>query len=102
MSDKSIAEYRAEGHEKGKQAAKDLSSALNSMTFEKEVVKGFVEGMTVQHRTLQQCSMKAIYAVIVEFAEMNDRGAFDLRNQDTVKFCKKVVEQNKDAHFFFI
>ena len=102
MSDMSMDDYRKEGHDKGKQIAKDLSNALNSMTFDKEVVKGFVEGITQQHRTLQQCSMRAIYAVIKEFAEMHEKGVYDARNRDTVEFCAKIVEQNKDAHFAFV
>ena len=100
MSD--MEDYKREAHEKGLKAAQALSKAVNNMTFDKEVIKGFVEGLTQQHRTLQQCSMKALYAVIEEWATMADGGIYDARNRDTVEFCQKIVEQNPDTHFAFI
>ena len=91
-----LSDYKEEAYDKGEKVAKDLSDALNSMTFDKEVIKGFVDGLTKQHRTLQQSSMRAIYSLIHQWAEMGDDGQYDLRNEGTVKFCQEIVEKCKN------
>lgn len=85
-------EYKKEFYEKGKNVASELSSVLNSMTYEEEVIKGFVEGITLQHRTLQQSSMRAILVLISEWAKMEENKRYDLRNEATVKMCKKIKD----------
>jgi hypothetical protein len=92
MSDKTSEDYKQEAHEKGEQVAKDLSNALNSMSYDKEVIRGFVDKLTSEHRTLQQSSMRAISSLIMRWAEMEEKGYYDLRNEATVKFCKRVKE----------
>jgi len=101
-------EYAQKSHDAGKEVASLLTSALNSMTYEKEVIEGFVHGITTSHRTLQQSTMRGIYALIMDWAEKEERGMFDARNEATVKFCKAVkalVEENttsKNINFPFI
>jgi phosphoenolpyruvate-protein kinase (PTS system EI component) len=102
MSNKTIVEYKDEAYNKGEKIAKDLSDALNSMTFDEEVVKGFVKGITTQHRTLQQSSMRAMFAVMYQFSKMCESGHFDARNKDTVEFCKRVIDDNRDLYLPFI
>jgi len=80
--------------EKGKEIAKQFSDALNSFTPD-NVVKGFVEGITRNHRTLQQSSMDAIMSVIREWAKMYDEKCFDLRNEATCKLCKSIVDMTE-------
>ena len=90
-----------DAHEKGKEVAKNLTDALNSMSFQEDVMEGFAEGMTQQHRTLQQLSMGAIYKVILKWAEMAENGRFDDRNKATVELCKKIKDLG-EAYFPFI
>ena len=95
-------DYKKEAYDKGEKIAKDLSNALNSMTFDKEVIKGFVDGITKKHRTLQQCSMRAIFELIQRWAEMGRTGQYDLRNEGTVKFCQEIVEKCEKNNLPFI
>jgi len=88
-----LEDYKREAYDKGAKVALDLTNALNSMTFDKEVIKGFVSGMTQKHRTIQQSSMRAIYALIQQWAKMGEDGQYDLRNEGTVKFCQEIVEK---------
>jgi len=44
-----------------------------------------------EHRTLQQLMFGTMIECIKKWAEMGDRGWFDLRNEDTVKICQKLV-----------
>ena len=97
-----LSDYKKEAYNKGEKVAKDLSNALNSMTFDKEVIKGFVDGLTKQHRTIQQSSMRAIYELIGRWAEMGRTGQYDLRNERTVKLCQEIVEKCKENNLPFI
>ena len=87
-----IDDYKLEEHNKGIKIANDFANALNSMTFDKEVIEGFITGITTQHRTIQQSSMRAIYSLLMKWAEMGEQGIFDSRNESTVKFCQDVKE----------
>ena len=97
-----LSDYKKEAYNKGEKVAKDLSNALNSMTFDKEVIKGFVDGLTKQHRTIQQSSMRAIYELIGRWAKMGEEGQFDDRNQATVQFCQEIMEKCEKNSFPFI
>ena len=90
--EKTLKDYQKEADRKGQEAAEMLSRALNTMTYEKETIEGFVRGITNQHRSLQQGCMRAIYALIMEWASQQERGYFDLRNEETVKFCKAIKD----------
>lgn len=102
LSDYKKEDYKKEAYDKGKKIAEDLSNALNSMTFDKKVIEGFVDGVTQQHRTIQQSSMRAIYALIQGWALMAESGYYDLRNEKTVKFCQEIVKKCKGDNFPFI
>lgn len=95
-------DYKKEAYDKGNKVAIDLSKALNSMNSNKEVIRGFVDGLTQQHRTLQQCSMRAIYALIQRWAKMAEDGQYDLRNEGTVNFCQEIVDKCRENNFPFI
>lgn len=97
-----VEDYREEAYNKGEKIAKELSDALNSMTFDKELINGFVDGITKQHRTLQQSSMRAIMALIKEWSEMAEKGYFDRRNEATVRFCQEIIEKCSINSFPFI
>jgi len=83
-------EYQQKANDAGKEAGDILIKALNSMTYDDEAIKGFVDSLTHTHRTLQQASMRAIMALIMAWAEMDEKGCCDLRNEATVKFCSKI------------
>lgn len=80
-------QYQQEAYDKGSEIAQELTTALNSMTYEKEVIQGFVDQITKSHRTLQQSTMRAVSALIFRWAEMKDKGHYDLRNEATVNSC---------------
>jgi len=88
----------------GAEAAGKLTKVLNIMSYEQEAIKGFVETITNSHRTLQQSTMRAMFALIMEWADMEEKGMHDPRNEATVKFCQEIkkiaLEQN--AYFPFI
>ena len=83
-------EYEEKANDKGKEIGDMLTKALNSMSYDKEVIKGFVDSITHSHRTLQQSSMRAVMALILAWAEMDENGHSDMRNEATLKFCSKV------------
>lgn len=49
----------------------------------------FFESIVTEHRTLQQNFWRAIFATMELIANHN---RFDLRNESSVNFCKKVIE----------
>lgn len=97
-----LSDYKKEAYNKGEKIAVDLSNALNIMTFDKEFIKGFIDGATQQHRTIQQSSMRCIYALIERWAKMAEEGQYDLRNESTVKFCQEIVKKCKKNYLPFI
>jgi hypothetical protein len=76
----------------GRELAERLASALNRMSGEKEVIDGFLEGLSGTHRTLQQNFGNLLIASIRHLAEAKKRGWYDLRNEATVNLCEKLAE----------
>ena len=68
---------------------------LNYMGCEGEVAKAVVEELRVSHRTLQQNWWKMVQAVAKEYAGFEH----DLRNEDAVRFAKKVSEVDDYMRF---
>lgn len=94
-----------ESRQKGIDSAKIITDGLNSSnsTESNVLIEGFVEGITRVHRTLQQCSAKAIYEVIKSWADNYDDGNYDGRNEATCKWAKQMIDAvGKDQHFPFI
>lgn len=91
-------EYEERARQSGKNVANDFTKALNSMSYEKEVIEEFVEEIATSHRTLQQSTMRGVFALIMHWAEAGEDGQFDARNEATVKFCQEIkklaLEQN--------
>jgi len=89
----------------GMRVAKDICKGVNSMTYQKEFISGFVEEITTkEHRTLQQGVMRGIYELIKAWAEMQEKGYYDARNEATVNFCAniKTLAEKDNVHFPFI
>jgi hypothetical protein len=74
---------------KGAEAARELANYVNAMGHS---VEDFVEQLTLrEHRTLQQRAMALFLGCIEAWADRKEHG-FDLRNEDTVKLCRRIKE----------
>jgi len=76
--------------EKGKELANTVTSALNNFSFE-AVIKAAVEELANSHRTLQQCFTQLCFEWLRHMARQEQRGCFDLRNEQSCKLAAKVV-----------
>jgi len=95
---------KKEAQDRGKAIGAALTDALNTYNYEKDLVQGFIEGVVGSHRTLQQSTMRALYALILKWAEMYEKGYYDPRNEKTVKFCKQIKDmaENEKVYFPFV
>jgi len=76
---------------------------LNKMGLEEEVTKTVINSIQTQHRTLKQDLMRCVIAPIIkEWAYNHEIGAYDSRNEETVKACAELQKILKDKHFPFI
>lgn len=81
--------------EKINQVFEDLDTCLNYD--DREVAKVFKEKLLRTHRTLQQNFWRAIYNIAICYKD----AASDPRNEDSVRFCKKIAEL-EDIYFSFV
>lgn len=80
--------------EEAEKAFRAFSRYINSMSMDP---KPFVEAMTErEHRTLQQSAFGVFMACIEAWSKQEN---FDLRNEYTIKMCKKIMEAVKDDWF---
>jgi hypothetical protein len=66
--------------------------AVNSTSLNDKEVNDAVRRVTSEHRTLQQGLMRLMVAIILEWAEFEKKGLFDLRNEACVKLARKFVD----------
>jgi hypothetical protein len=71
----------------------ELTNILNSFGI-KAKAEDFHEALYRTHRSLQQNFWKMIYMVMEMEAGLEDH-QYDLRNEDSIKFCREVVEKVK-------
>lgn len=97
-------EHEEKARKSGQEAAKLFTKALNSMSYEKEVIEEFVKEITTSHRSLQQSSMRGVFALLMQWADMGEAGQFDDRNKATVQFCQEIkkIALEENAYFPFI
>lgn len=75
-------------YKSGRELAEHLGNFVNKMGRHSKV-KGFIEGMFSQHRTLQQ----SVFELFLKWVyKMADTEYYDARNEYTVKYCKKIKE----------
>lgn len=74
--------------ERAREAARNLSKAVNEMSFD---VESFADEILCMHRTLQQTAFGAFLACIKAWSELPSR-RFDMRNAFTVKKSREIVE----------
>jgi hypothetical protein len=83
---------RIGGAEAGKRMARGIMDALNTLSNEDEVIKGFcTEAVHYTHRTLQQGFGRLLVELVKMWAGKAKEGNFDLRNESLVKLCAKMV-----------
>lgn len=82
-----------EAEEEARSIANNLIDAVNKYSFDNA---SFANEITTSHRTLQQSAMRAFVECIKEWADDYEAGAYDLRNEDTVRLCRDIVEQFGD------
>lgn len=75
---------------RARQAARDLSAALNCFGNE-DVIAAFVDEVLRDHRTLQQSTFKTVLALISAWGNLPET-AYDGRNEFTVMTCKKILK----------
>lgn len=72
-----------------RKAARDLFDALNS-GWSRETAPAFIDEFHRLHRTLQQGLFREIIIPLIK--DTARREHWDLRNEDTVMLCRKIVE----------
>ena len=80
---------RLDAKNPGEQAAHGMADYVNNMGHSP---KEFVEGMSHQHRTLQQSFTGVCIAWLKHLSELQEF-QYDLRNEDSVKLAKKLLEE---------
>lgn len=72
----------------------EVMEALNTFSDE-QVANAFYEELVNSHRTLQQNFWRSVAHMIKEYAKNE---YYDLRNEDSVNWCKKMAEV-EDQYF---
>jgi len=77
-----------------------IADALNIMGREPEVAEDFLEAITRQHRTHQQCIMGVMFKTIHGYKDARH----DARNEGSVNTCKRINEllEGEEIHLPFI
>ena len=78
-----------ERKERAEKAAVEFIRAVNEINFDAESFAGEVRR---EHRTIQQNTALVLFNLIQRWAGDYESGNFDLRNEDTVRACKDIVE----------
>jgi len=101
MTKADLCEYDLPRYEEGKALAEKLCKSLNCMGGEEATALGFADGMTQEHRTLQQAAFRLVMSWIRNHAEA--KYGCDLRNEASVKLAKRIVEAvGDDAHLPYV
>jgi len=77
------------GQELGQEIAKKFADAVNGYST-KEVVEGFVDELSRQHRTLQQQVTGVMVGWLLHLASLPDNW-YDARNEASVRFARRVM-----------
>lgn len=72
-----------------KEAVISIIDSLNTISGTEHITTAFFNGITSQHRTLQQDFIRTLYDVLVAYSELE---YYDGRNEAAVKFAKQVAE----------
>lgn len=93
-------DYTKTSEQRARDLAKAVIDAVNEASFDAE---SFADEITEAHRTLQQNTMRAFWAVLREWAQAKRECRWDLRNQQTVELSSKIIEQfDEEAYFPYV
>lgn len=81
--------------QRNEEVVKELFSLVNKMTNDKDLAEAFKKHLSTEHPTLAQGFFRMVREVCVEYSK---RPHFDLRNEASGKFCKRVAEM-EDMYF---
>ena len=73
----------------GKKAAAALSNFVNGMGNDK---RGFVEGVTKEHRFLQQEMFDLFFSCMLEWSTYYEEDNYDGRNEHACKLSNEIME----------
>jgi hypothetical protein len=91
------AERNRDDEERASKAVQNLTKFVNNLSCP---MKMFTKLMMQEHRTLQQSTMRLIIATIEEWSKQEN---YDLRNEQTIKICKKIMDAiNDEKHLPFV
>lgn len=83
----------------GKEAAQALANFSN--TSSTQDLKDFADQLCHgEHRTLQQTAMTLFVECMKVWAQANDTGMYDARNEATVRMSARIVNEFKDQLYF--
>ena len=93
---KEIPTYHLDTKKNIENAMKLLFKELNHMGSENEFIDEVLANTLSEHRTLQQCFIGGMFKILSLYAQ----APYDLRNEDSVRVCRKMVEAMKDDLYF--
>jgi len=91
--------------EKAKKFMQELFRTVNSCGLnEKKIAKVVAHEFVHEHRTLQQGVLRLLKECILEIARYHksSRCTTDARNEDGIKWLKKIAEESEDAYMPFV
>ena len=92
-----------ESKKKVKKAIEVIISEINLMGNEKNVEDAIKDELAGTHRTLQQGFFRSVIVPAVSFyAEMKEKGWYDLRSEDACNCAEKMKSIVKDSYFRFV
>lgn len=94
---KPLTKWDRERRDKARELASLLTDGVNGTKID---VDAFLGDMMNRHRTLQQACMRLLLQLIYKWAEMDDKGRYDLRNEQTVKTCSKIKAFLEEEGFY--
>ena len=93
---KEIPTYHLDTKKNIENAMELLFKEVNHMGSEEEFVDEVLANIIKEHRTLQQGFIGGMFKVLSLYA----KAPYDLRNEDSVRVCRKMVEAMKDDLYF--
>ena len=76
----------------GRNLAREVFAKLNVMSYEDNFIEGFLDGLSREHRTLQQGFGRLMFKIIRHFADEYEDGRFDARNASLCAACHEMAK----------
>ncbi len=85
-------EWEENCYNDAKAAMETLLNLANAMGSNKAIVAGMLDGFLLEHRTLQQASIRNFVGMLQEWAKFEEASASDPRNKDAWDFAQDIVK----------